>query len=86
MERITYSGGSEAEGAISGGVRHATIDSGHRILLWNFDMIPLMQVEGPHVVYWDKFGRPPYDAEFRTSFPASWWYDEERAARIPSSD
>ena len=57
-----------------------------RVLLWNFDMIPLMQVEGPHVVYWDKFGRPPFDAEFRTSFPASWWYDEEKAARIPSPD
>ena len=57
-----------------------------RVLLWNFDMIPLMQVEGPHVVYWDKFGRPPYDAEFRTSFPASWWYDEEKAGRIPAPD
>ena len=57
-----------------------------RVLLWNFDMIPLMQVEGPHVVYWDKFGRPPYDAEFRTSFPEAWWYDEEKAARIPTAD
>ena len=57
-----------------------------RILLWNFDTIPLMQVEGPHVIYWDKFGRPPYDTEFRTSFPASLWYDEEKAARIPSPD
>ena len=57
-----------------------------RVLLWNFDMIPLMQVEGPHVVYWDKFGRPPHDAEFRTSFPASWWYDEEKAGRIPAPD
>ncbi len=57
-----------------------------RVLLWNFDIIPLLQVEGPHVVYWDKFGRPPYDAEFRTSFPEAWWYDEEKAARIPSPD
>ena len=57
-----------------------------RVLLWNFDIIPLLQVEGPHVVYWDKFGRPPYDAEFRTSFPEAWWYDEAKAARIPSPD
>ena len=33
-------------------------------------MIPLRAVEGPSVIYWDKFGRPPFDAEYRTSFPA----------------
>ena len=57
-----------------------------RILLWNFDLIPLTALEGPRVIYWDKFGRPPFDAKFRTSFPEAWWYDEEKAARIPSSD
>ena len=53
-----------------------------RILLWNFLTIPLIAVEGPRVIYWDKFGRPPMDAEFRTSFPEAWWYDETKAARI----
>jgi microcin C transport system substrate-binding protein len=53
-----------------------------RVLLWNFGIIPLRAVEGPSVVYWDKFGRPPFDAEIRTSFPAAWWYDEKKAARI----
>ena len=57
-----------------------------RILLWNFLTIPLIAVEGPKVVYWNKFGRPPADAEFRTSFPSAWWYDEARAARIPAPD
>lgn len=54
-----------------------------RVLLWNFYMIPIVGVEGPRVVYWDKFGRPPYDAEFRTSFPDAWWYDAEKAGRLP---
>ena len=54
-----------------------------RVLLWNFYMIPIVGVEGPRVVYWDKFGRPPNDAEFRTSFPDAWWYDAEKAARLP---
>ena len=54
-----------------------------RVLLWSFYMIPLIGVEGPRVVYWDKFGRPPFDAEFRTSFPDTWWYDAEKAARLP---
>lgn len=53
-----------------------------RALLWHFLMIPLKPVEGPRVLYWDKFGRPPFDAEFRTSFPAGWWYDTDKAARL----
>lgn len=53
-----------------------------RILLWNFYSIPLIAIEGPRVVYWDKFGRPPIDAEFRTGFPDAWWYDEVKAGRI----
>jgi microcin C transport system substrate-binding protein len=53
-----------------------------RVLLWNFGMIPLRAVEGPSVIYWDKFGRPPKDAQYRTSFPAAWWYDEKKSARI----
>ncbi len=53
-----------------------------RVLLWDFNMIPLRAVEGRSVLYWDKFGRPSADAEFRTSFPAAWWYDKEKAARI----
>ena len=57
-----------------------------RILLWNFLTIPLIAVEGPNVVYWNKFGRPPVDAEYRTSFPSAWWYDEAKAARIPVPD
>ena len=57
-----------------------------RVLLWNFLTIPLVAVEGPKVVYWDKFGRPPADAEFRTSFPSAWWYDEIKASRIPRPD
>ena len=53
-----------------------------RILLWNFYQIPIIAIEGPRVLYWDKFGRPPIDAEFRTGFPETWWYDKDKAARI----
>ena len=57
-----------------------------RILLWNFYQIPIISIEGPRVLYWDKFGRPPIDAEFRTGFPETWWYDEAKAARITPSN
>lgn len=53
-----------------------------RVLLWNFDMIPLISVEGARILYWDKFGRPLRDAEFRTGFPEVWWYDDAKASRI----
>ena len=32
-------------------------------------MILLRAVEGARVLFWDKFGRPPIDAEFPNSFP-----------------
>ena len=57
-----------------------------RILLWNFYLIPLISIEGPRVLYWDKFGRPPFDAECRTGFPDTWWYDEAKTARIKLSN
>ena len=57
-----------------------------RVLLWNFLTIPLIAVEGPKVVYWNKFGRPAVDAEFRTSFPSAWWFDETKASRVPAPD
>ena len=57
-----------------------------RILLWHFYTIPLVAVEGLRVVYWDKFGRPQTDAEYRTGFPDTWWYDEAKAARIELSN
>ena len=57
-----------------------------RILLWNFYLIPLISIEGPRVLYWDKFGRPPFDAEFRTGFPDTWWFDEAKTARIKLSN
>jgi microcin C transport system substrate-binding protein len=57
-----------------------------RILLWNFYLIPVNAIEGPRVLYWDKFGRPPFDAELRTGFPETWWYDEAKASRIDSAN
>ena len=57
-----------------------------RALLWQFLTIPLIAVEGPRVLYWDKFGRPPVEAEFRTSFPDAWWYDDAKAAHIPTPE
>ena len=55
-----------------------------RVLLWSFYQIPLDAVDDPHLVYWDKFGRPQREAEatYLSPFPDGWWYDEAKAARI----
>ena len=57
-----------------------------RVLLWNFLTIPLVAVEGPRALYWNRLARPPFDAEFRTSFPAAWWFDDETAAGLSAPD
>ena len=53
-----------------------------RTLLWGYYLIPIIGRPAPRAVYWDKFGKPEVDAEYITSFPDTWWWDETRAARI----
>ena len=53
-----------------------------RVLLWGYYLIPIIGRPEPRAVYWDKFGQPAIDAEYITSFPDTWWWDEARAARI----
>ena len=53
-----------------------------RTLLWGYYLIPIVGRPEPRAVYWDKFGQPAIEAEYITSFPDTWWWDEARAARI----
>ena len=53
-----------------------------RTLLWGYYLIPIIGRPEPRAVHWDKFGQPAIDAEYDTSFPDTWWWDEARAARI----
>lgn len=59
-----------------------------RVLLWSFYQVPLDAVDDPHLVYWDKFGRPQREAEatYLSPFPDGWWYDPVKADRIESAD
>ena len=59
-----------------------------RVLLWSFYQIPLDAVDDPHLVYWDKFGRPLREAEatYLSPFPDGWWYDPVKADRIETAD
>ena len=53
-----------------------------RTLLWGYYLIPIIGRPEPRAVHWDKFGRPAIEAEYITSFPDTWWWDEARASRI----
>ena len=55
-----------------------------RALMWGFHEILLNTIEGHHIVYWDRFGRPERenDATYNSPFPSGWWYDGAKAARI----
>ena len=53
-----------------------------RTLLWGYYLIPIIGWPEPRAVHWDRFGRPAIEAEYITSFPDTWWWDQERASRI----
>ncbi len=53
-----------------------------RTLLWGYYLIPILGIQQPRAVYWNKFGYPAIEAEYITSFPDTWWWDEAQAARI----
>lgn len=57
-----------------------------RVLLWNYYQIPLDALGDTRIVYWNKFGRPDLpDEMYIAPFPDGWWFDAEKAARIPAN-
>ncbi len=53
-----------------------------RVLLANNYVIPQWFSKFDRYVYWDRFGRPAQMPKFDFGFPAIWWFDPEKAARI----
>jgi len=55
-----------------------------RVLTWNYYMLPMWYMGEDRVARWDKFSlpavRPIYSLGFET-----WWYDVNKAARLPPS-
>lgn len=60
----------------------AAVNAADRVLLWNFYFIPTKAERGTPLVYWDKFGRPDTGPLERVPWIDTWWWDEERAARV----
>ncbi len=56
-----------------------------RVLLWNQYVLPLFTDDRLRAARWDRFGKPdPLPNYGGAAFPAVWWWDAEKAAKIKS--
>jgi microcin C transport system substrate-binding protein len=54
-----------------------------RVLLWNHYVVPQWNYPKVRTARWDRFGRPGELPKYGLSgFPAIWWYDAEKAAKL----
>ncbi|WP_276742509.1 extracellular solute-binding protein [Pantoea septica] len=54
-----------------------------RILLWNAYMIPMWYNAEDRTAWWNKFSHPAVKPAFASGLE-SWWYDVNKAARLPA--
>lgn len=57
-----------------------------RVLCWGFYMIPAWHPPGIMLAYWDRFGMPKVHPKYYPLYWQSWWYDEEKASKIPNNN
>ena len=56
-----------------------------RVLLWNQYVVPLFTDDRLRAARWDRFGKPDSLPNYGgAAFPAVWWWDAEKAAKIKS--
>lgn len=54
-----------------------------RVLLWNHYVVPQWTYGKARTARWDRFGRPdPLPKYGVSAFPAIWWWDKEKAAKV----
>lgn len=57
-----------------------------RVLLWNHYVVPQWNYPKVRTARWDRFGRPPELPKYgQSGFPAIWWYDADKAAKLKRS-
>src|ERR1700676_751289 len=75
IERVLFTNDREYLVAARNGV--------DQILLWNHYVVPQWNYPKVRTARWDRFGRPSELPKYGLSgFPAIWWYDADKAARI----
>jgi microcin C transport system substrate-binding protein len=54
-----------------------------RVLLWNHYVVPQFSYPFHRTARWDRFGRPAEMPKYGLdAFPALWWYDADKAAKV----
>ena len=72
--------------AANQGKPEALLSLGHaldRVLTWNMLMIPMWYTHHERYAYWDKFSMPAITPSNGMELD-TWWYDVNRAARLPA--
>ena len=55
-----------------------------RVLLWNFYVVPQWTYGKQRTARWDRFSRPQNMPKYGlAAFPTIWWWDKEKAAKVP---
>ncbi|WP_446027698.1 extracellular solute-binding protein [Lelliottia amnigena] len=54
-----------------------------RILTWNYYMLPMWFMAQDRLAYWDKFAKPSVRPIYSLGFD-NWWYDVNKAAKLPA--
>lgn len=55
-----------------------------RVLLWNFYVVPQWTYGFVRTARWDRFGRPETMPKYGAgAFPTVWWWDKDKAAKVP---
>ena len=55
-----------------------------RVLLWNYYVVPQWTYGKVRTARWDRFGRPQTLPKYGNSaFPTVWWWDKDKAAKLP---
>ena len=55
-----------------------------RVLLWNFYVVPQWTYPYVRTARWDRFSRPETMPKYgRSAFPTIWWWDKDKAAKVP---
>jgi len=55
-----------------------------RVLLWNYYVVPQWTYGKQRTARWDRFGRPEAMPKYGASaFPTIWWWDKDKAAKVP---
>ena len=55
-----------------------------RVLLWNYYVVPQWSYPFARTARWDRFSHPETMPKYGASaFPAIWWWDADKAAKVP---